>query len=157
MKMERKVGLEALLENPEEKVAVSGIWRVRDGVVVVCEKVKALLYVPRVDSEGGEKVIPLGDFPLDVVVLGEKVLVSVDSRESGKGRVQVIDLTAGQEDLGLGEKLAKLNGYSGKEVAGTGKELDDLLYNVANLRKRGPLEGGEAMEAEEGATVVEDN
>lgn len=155
MKLERKVLLTGLV--PEGKMAVSGIWKAGNGVVFTVERVEAIFYVPALDAEGGEKVFSLaGLCPLDVVVLGEKVMVSVDSREDSSKRLQVIDLETGAQDLAFTDTLTKLNSYAGKEITGTGKELDDLLYNVANLRKRGPLEDGEAAAEDETPVPTED-
>lgn len=154
MTLERKVDLLGL--RPEDKVAVSGIWKAADGVVVIVEKMSAVYYLPIANEEGVAKSWATVGFPLDVVVLGDKVVVSVDSREGGGKRLQVIDLQIGTGDAAVADNLAKLNDYAAREIVGTGKELDALLYNVANLRKRGPLEGGQTvMEEEEGPPVDE--
>lgn len=157
MRLERRIELGGLVGDDGGKVAVSGIWQAGGGIVFLLEKVESLFYVSTLEGEAEVKAWSTeGLYPVDVAVMGDKAVVSVDSRDVGAKRLQVFDLQTGTQDAAAMETLAKLNSYPGKQIDGPGKQLDDLLYNVANLRKRGPLEGGEAVEEGEGAILVEE-
>lgn len=152
MTLERKIQLGHLVSQ-DAKPAVSGIWQAGEGFVFVLEKVESVFYMPTLEGEAEPQSWPTGGACLDVVVMDDKVVLAVDSREGGSSRLQVIDLKTGAQDDAM--NLAKLNALS-KEIVGPSKQLDDLLYNVANLRKRGPLEGGDAGEDEEAAPAEEE-
>lgn len=160
MNLERKIELGGLVSE-DGKVAVSGIWKAGEGIAFALEKVESVFFVPSLDGEAEVQSWSTGGFsPLDVVVLGDKVIASLDSREGGSNRLQVFDLKTGGQNAASTETMAKLNAYAGKQIEGPSKQLDDLLYNIVNLRKRGPLEGGEAGAEEgaeeEGAALVEE-
>ncbi|SMR54857.1 unnamed protein product [Zymoseptoria tritici ST99CH_3D1] len=165
--LRQKFDLLSLVQNisPEEtQIAVSGIWSVGDGesasVVVTCEKIKALFIIPRTALESGSdegvQTIPLSHCPLDVVVTDDAILVTTDARAEGEKRVICGKLgESGWEECSEKE-LEAANAYKGPERLITDKEMDAFLYNVANLRKRGPLEEGAAEEAEADGGAEED-
>jgi tRNA (guanine-N(7)-)-methyltransferase subunit TRM82 len=143
------LGLVRKVAAHETQVAVSGIWSLgEEGVLVMCEKVKALFFIPRISlstgSQDGVHIIPLPAYPLDVVILSDKIIISTDARIEGEKRIVCGQLGSSGWEECWAEKLEKINGYAGlQKRESTEKELDTFLYGVANLRKRGPLEDGE--------------
>jgi tRNA (guanine-N(7)-)-methyltransferase subunit TRM82 len=129
--------LTATPEDKDPQVAVSGIWTVpisnRPGgnaVVVACEKVPAVV----------EQQLQ-GLYPLDVSFVGQHMLVSVDARSTEQKRLVALQLSANDNgsieasrDEAHETTLKQLNDLSGIEE--DPKSLDNLLYNVKNLKKR---------------------
>lgn len=156
MQLERKIDLTKIAS--EGNVALSGIWQAGGGIAFILEKVDSVFYVPRLDEEAEVRTLSTrGLYPLDLAVVKDKVVVSVDSRGFELSRLQVIDLKTGFSDLELEASMSKLNAHAGKEVVGPSKQLDDFLYSMANLRKRGPLEGDEAAVEDGGAANIEED
>ncbi|KJX94254.1 tRNA methyltransferase like protein [Zymoseptoria brevis] len=164
--LKQKFDLLSLVQKiaPEEtQIAVSGIWSVGDGesasVVVICERVKALFIISssalESGSDEGVQTISLSHDPLDVVVNGDVIIVSTDARVEGDKRILCGKLGGSGWEECLEKELDAVNAYKGPERLIADKEMDAFLFNVANLRKRGPLEEG-AEEAEADAGAEED-
>ncbi|CAK4031359.1 tRNA (guanine-N(7)-)-methyltransferase non-catalytic subunit trm82 [Lecanosticta acicola] len=172
----------------DDQVAVSGIWSMsidaaggmdmEDVILVACDKIKALYIFPlsylEADPAQHEKSeferpviteVPFEGCPLDVVVSGDRAIVSVDQRQNGKKRIQTFwprkkgaegdplapVLIEQEEEEGIEEQLKTLNDYRGPEKDVTHKELDGLLYGVAEMRKRRDQpEGGDNEERAQG-------
>jgi len=101
---------------------------------------------------------------LDVAVVGESVIMSFDpvgntgGRDETKMRLQAYRFTQSskesdplvEDDQVLGKHLETLNSFAGVEA--DDKKLDQLLYGVAQMRKRrdhdAPEEGAEGAEDE---------
>lgn len=186
----KEVGPTAMkaVEKVERKVVVSGLWTApfinasgnpETALLVACERVPALFIIPvnRLLLKRKQEIteLTLEYPPLDVTCVGDTVLVSVDAREGVSTTEGYPSLQAykfrqadtdekgcmpGTRDDTMHEKLQCLMSFC-KGVQADDKALDELLYNVATLRKRRgwdapgvPAGGGE--EAMEGAEDVED-
>jgi tRNA (guanine-N(7)-)-methyltransferase subunit TRM82 len=146
-----------LIATPEDKdpqVAVSGIWAVpvsnRPGssaVVIACEKVPALLLLTPSSADNSTMKVTIvkqqlqGLYPLDVTFVGQHMLVSVDARSADQKRLVALQLSSNDDgsieasrDEAHENTLKQLNDLSGIEE--DPKSLDNLLYNVKNLKKR---------------------
>jgi len=157
-------------ENTEEKIAVVGLWAEQaapnvdtqqqtsvfcglEGVPALFQFVLPTIKPTKIDASAIQMhILPLGGNPLDVVVDGARLYVTIDNihepgttKERRKStvattRLQCISLsspTEPQSSSGL-EKL--LNEHIGMQLTDDAKDLkavSDLLYNVENLRKRG--------------------
>lgn len=157
-------------------VNVSGLWtapftttksKKETALIVACERVPALFIVPVSRLQLKQKIEitewPLEHPPLDVTVAGDNVLVSLDCR-TGEGYPLVQAYRLGQEaDAGEGdvnmkqnsEMLEKLKCLVDMDAEGKthDKALDELLYGVANLRKR---RGFDALKVAPGDEDAED-
>ncbi|KAK4896704.1 tRNA (guanine-N(7)-)-methyltransferase non-catalytic subunit trm82 [Elasticomyces elasticus] len=165
---------EAMIQAGTSKkdIAVSGMWIVpcpathagaETTLVVAIERLPMLLAIPvnQLGLPRGQDVnitrIDLGHAPLDLACIGNSVVVSLDVREDGQGSFQAIKLQEVQEQATLGcvqdgemeNKLACLNSWPTADASLDGKTLDDLLYNVGNLRKRRGW-GDSAKEGDDG-------
>ncbi|EON64218.1 hypothetical protein W97_03448 [Coniosporium apollinis CBS 100218] len=183
----RKAVFKALLKQPAQgatkvaeedvTIAVSGMWTFESAarnevrqtdVLVACEGVPALFYFSTLNTgalqRGADlKVLPLSGNPVDVAVLEDSIVVSIDNcHESGSISVARQDQTAtsrlqafvyapnSEHDLGfswrsnekLDGHLQKANSQPTAESAPDPKALVDLLYGIESLRKR----GGEEVE-----------
>lgn len=156
----------------ESPIAVSGLWAVPSGletketaVLIACERLPCLL-VSQHGSDSRVTGVSLPGVPLDVAVVGNTVIVSLDVTEVCKLST---GLSAQQSDhtkasaprlqaytvrnfgiemsLDLDESFSvKLNAANGLMLpAPERKQLDNLLYGIENLRKRGNPE--EAQDA----------
>jgi tRNA (guanine-N(7)-)-methyltransferase subunit TRM82 len=156
----------------ESPIAVSGLWTVpsstetkETAVLVACERFPCLL-VTQQGSASRMTGVSLPGVPLDVAVVGNTVIVSLDVTEV---RQFSTDLSAQQSDhtkastprlqaytvrntesetvLELDEGFSvKLNAANNLMLpAPERKQLDNLLYGIENLRKRGAPE--EAQDA----------
>jgi tRNA (guanine-N(7)-)-methyltransferase subunit TRM82 len=146
--------LTATPEDKDPQVAVSGIWTVpisnRPGgnaVVIACEKVPALLVLTPSSADNSTMKVTVveqqlqGLYPLDVSFVGQHMLVSVDARSTEQKRLVALQLSANDNgsieasrDEAHETTLKQLNDLSGIEE--DPKSLDNLLYNVKNLKKR---------------------
>lgn len=146
--------LTATPEDKDPQIAVSGVWTVpisnrpgSNAIVVGCEKVPALLVLaPSSADNSAMKVTVLeqqlqGLYPLDVTVMGQNMLVSLDGRSNEQKRLMALQLVANDDgsveasrDEAYEPTLKQLNDLSGVEE--DPKSLDNLLYNVKNLKKR---------------------
>ncbi|KAK3648099.1 tRNA (guanine-N(7)-)-methyltransferase non-catalytic subunit trm82 [Elasticomyces elasticus] len=159
-------------DSSKKDVAVSGMWIVpcpaahggtETALVVAIERLPMLLAIPvnQLGLPRGQDVnittIDLGHAPLDLACIGDSVVVSLDAREEGQSRFQAIKLQEVQEQGMIGnvrdgemeKRLACLNSYPTADASLDGKTLDDLLYNVGNLRKRRGW-GDSAKEGDDG-------
>jgi len=172
----------------ESSIAVSGLWAVPSGtetketaLLVACEKLPCLL-VSQLGSVSHMTGVSLPGVPLDVAVVGNTLIVSLDVTEvcqfctdmsaqradyakASNPRLQAYTVRNSGSELGLDldeSYSAKLNAANDLMLpAPERKQLDNLLYGVENLRKRGaPEEAQDAVSEQEtdGATseVAED-
>jgi tRNA (guanine-N(7)-)-methyltransferase subunit TRM82 len=146
-----------LIATPEDKdpqVAVSGIWVVpvqnqpgNHAVVIASEKVPALLVISAStigDSQTQVTVVDQqlqGLNPLDVTVIDQRVLVSLDARNNDQKRIVSLQFTANDtgsiqvaRDEASENTLKQLNDLTGIEE--DPKSLENLLYGIKNLKKR---------------------
>ncbi|KAF2161954.1 hypothetical protein M409DRAFT_58724 [Zasmidium cellare ATCC 36951] len=174
-KLRRRLTLPEKMKVPGHPLAVYGIWSGRvdlgsgeeDIVVVACEKVKALLILDRtsVEQDGPGICVKLSHNPIDVAFDDRSILVSTDARQSSADardqRIQSLRVQKKtgelQAEVDVSPRYIKaLNEYSVQSESIVGdKELESLLYGVADLRKRRDQEGPEA-EAEGGNGVTAD-
>ena len=180
-------------------IAVSGIWTLplqsldsaTEALVVALEKVPAL-FVATVQHTVSAKavvseftVVRLEGNPLDVFTSGGSTIVSLDRREQGQARLQLLDLhpAAGAEPVTNGgpgaapaaptgrilahdpqsqsePPLAALNDWQPSSSTSAGassdKELEDLLYGVGNLRKRSGIDAEGGAEEGAPAAIADD-
>ncbi|KAK5732713.1 tRNA (guanine-N(7)-)-methyltransferase non-catalytic subunit trm82 [Elasticomyces elasticus] len=156
----------------KKDVAVSGMWIVpcpaahggtETALVVAIERLPMLLAMP-VSQLGLPReqdvyitTIDLGHAPLDLACIGDSTVVSLDAREEGQSRFQAIQLQEVKEqavirsirDGEMEKRLACLNSWPTADASLDRKALDDLLYNVGNLRKRRGW-GDSAKEGDDG-------
>lgn len=153
-------------------IDAAGGMDMEDGIIVACEKVNALYVFPLShlkadfsDAAGtgsGEPNVTTMVFegcPLDLVEVAESVIVSIDMRDEGKesNRIQTFwlrkrgksnhstSLVEVEEQDGF--DLKGLNQHRGPEKDVTSKDIDGLLYGLADMRKRRDAqEGGENAE-----------
>jgi tRNA (guanine-N(7)-)-methyltransferase subunit TRM82 len=146
--------LTATPEDKDPQIAVSGIWAVPIqnrpsgyAVVIACEKVPALLVLTPSNADNNSMQVTMveqqlqGMYPLDFTFVGQHMLVSIDARSSEQKRVLALQLAANDDgsiaasrDEAHESTLKQLNDLSGIEE--DPKSLDNLLYNVKNLKKR---------------------
>jgi tRNA (guanine-N(7)-)-methyltransferase subunit TRM82 len=159
--------IEVAREEKESKIAVSGLWLFEDSsmetepqLLITVEGIPAVLHIP-VASLRGEKAasdisfLPLDGNVLGIALIGDTMIVSmdnihqpgsiteIDSRDKFKPRVQAYQAVG--EEVGGGallkpyaqfnSLLTELNEQSTSEWHE--KALQNLLYGVENLRKRG--------------------
>jgi tRNA (guanine-N(7)-)-methyltransferase subunit TRM82 len=156
--------LAATPEDKDPQIAVSGMWIVpiqnqpgNHAVVVASEKVPALLVISSStigDSQTHVTVVDQqlqGLNPLDVTVIDQRVLVSLDARDDGQKRIVALQLAAndtGSIDVSRNEEsestLTQLNDLIGIEE--DPKSLESLLYGIKNLKKRTGWEEREEKE-----------
>ncbi|KAJ9648411.1 tRNA (guanine-N(7)-)-methyltransferase non-catalytic subunit trm82 [Coniosporium tulheliwenetii] len=150
-------------------IAVSGMWtfesaaRNETRVLVACEGVPALFHFSTLNV-GDEQhptnleVLLLSGNPLDVAVLEDSIIVSIDNcHESGSisvarqdqtttPRLQAFEYASSEKDPlnfswrpdeRLDGYLQKANSQPTAEPVPDPKALADLLYGIENLRKRG--------------------
>ncbi|KXT14980.1 hypothetical protein AC579_7764 [Pseudocercospora musae] len=156
------------------KMAVSGIWSApmqyaesEDVLVIAVEKVKALFLMassalashPDHEAQDASAMVAkqLPGVPLHVTAFRGELLVSLDNRGDNDKRLGMVGVTIGPAraiettewaDVNTKEArsiLTALNEYQTRDEV-TDKELDDLFYGVANLRKRGPQGPGDTDE-----------
>ena len=172
----------------ESPIAVSGIWTLpsssetkETAVLIACERLPCLL-VSQQGSASRVTGISLPGVPLDVAVVGNTVIVSLDVTEvcqfaislSGQQsdntqasttRLQAYTVrnTGSEVGLELDESFSvKLNAANNLMLpAPERKQLDNLLYGIENLRKRGNPEEAQDTASEQaidGATseITED-
>jgi tRNA (guanine-N(7)-)-methyltransferase subunit TRM82 len=156
----------------ESPIAVSGLWAVPAGaeneetaVLVACEKLPCLL-ISQQGLATHVSGMSLPGVPLDVTVVGDNVIVSLDVAEvrqfstglsaqrsdhskASTPRLQAYRVRNAGSEMGLelDEAFsAKLNAANDLMLpAPERKQLDSLLYGTENLRKRGSPE--EAQDA----------
>lgn len=156
----------------ESPIAVSGLWAVPSGsetketaVLIACERLPCLL-VSQQSLNSRVSSVSLPGVPLDVAVVGNTVVVSLDvtevcqlstglsAQQSDNTKASIPRLQAytarntGHEiGLELDESFSvKLNAANNLMLpAPERKQLDNLLYGIENLRKRGNPE--EAQDA----------
>lgn len=156
-----------LIATPEDKdpqVAVSGIWVVpiqnqpgKHAVVIASEKVPALLVLSSSAIGNSQAQITVveqqlqGLNPLDVTVIDQHVLVSLDARSDNQHRIVALQFAAndnGSIDVARDEAsentLKQLNDLTGIEE--DPKSLENLLYGIKNLKKRTGWEEREERE-----------
>ncbi|KAG9964675.1 hypothetical protein KCU61_g2581, partial [Aureobasidium melanogenum] len=167
---------------PESSIAVSGLWTVPSGtddkesaILVACEKLPCLLISPQ-GSASRMVGMSLPGVPLDVTVTGNTVIVSMDVTEvrqsssslstlqsnrtkASTPRLQAYRVCNNESEMKLeldqdfGVKLTAANDLM--VPAPERKQLENLLYGIENLRKRGaPDEAQDAAseQAIDGAT-----
>lgn len=146
-KLRRKLNVKDVLGQYTSKpVAVSGIWAApttgleRDTILLVaCERVPALFGISSrslLQETSALTALELPSPPLDVTTVKHEVVVSLDGRAKAQVRLQSIPLeqwSQMQAHPRLDKELESLSLVSSET---TDKSLDDLLYGVANLRKR---------------------
>lgn len=146
-----------LTPTPEDKdpqVAVSGIWVVpvqnqpgNHAIVIASEKVPALLVVSSSTIGGSQTQVTVveqqlqGLNPLDVAVVDQRALVSLDARNNDQKRIVALQFTANENgsievarDEASENTLKQLNDLTGIEE--DPKSLEGLLYGIKNLKKR---------------------
>ncbi|KAI4744028.1 hypothetical protein E4T50_05593 [Aureobasidium sp. EXF-12298] len=139
----------------ESPIAVSGLWTVpsstetkKTAVLVACERLPCLL-VTQQGSASRMTGVSLPGVPLDIAVVGNTVIVSLDVTEASTPRLQAYTVrnTESETVLELDEGFSvKLNAANNLMLpAPERKQLDNLLYGIENLRKRGAPE--EAQDA----------
>ncbi|KAK1013991.1 tRNA (guanine-N(7)-)-methyltransferase non-catalytic subunit trm82 [Friedmanniomyces endolithicus] len=155
----------------KKDIAVSGLWVVpcqaqddtkEAALLVAVERVPGLYVLPTsklhvVDGkEPGLTLLNLDHPPIDVACIGDSFVVTLDAREEGQDRIRAFKMRhapgptqAGSmectRDEELEEKLRCINTHAVTDSGAEAKALDDLLYGVANLRKRrGWVEPGKA-------------
>ncbi|KAG9977198.1 hypothetical protein KCU78_g22359, partial [Aureobasidium melanogenum] len=149
---------------PESSIAVSGLWTVpsdtdnkESAILVACEKLPCLLISPQ-GSASRMVGMSLPGVPLDVTVTGNTVVVSMDVTEVRQSSSSLSTLQSNQTkastprlqayrvcnnesemrlelDQDFGVKLTAANNLM--LPAPERKQLDNLLYGIENLRKRG--------------------
>jgi tRNA (guanine-N(7)-)-methyltransferase subunit TRM82 len=162
----------------ESPIAVSGLWAVPAGaeneeatVLVACEKLPCLL-VSQQGSDSCATGVSLPGVPLDITVVGDNVIVSLDVTEvslfstdlltqrsdhtkASIPRLQAYKLsnTGSEMSLKLDEAFSvKLNAANDLTFpAPERKQLDSLLYGTENLRKRGAPEEAQDAAPEDAA------
>lgn len=174
-KLRRKFYFPDKMKVPGQPLAVYGIWSGRvdlgsgeeDVVVVACEKVKALLILDRTSlgQDGQGVCVELAQNPIDVAFDGHSILVSTDARQPSADahdqRIQSLRLQKKSGELQAEvdvspRSINALNEHSVHSESSVGdKELESLLYGVADLRKRRDQEAPEA-EGEGGNGVAAD-
>ncbi|KAK5689721.1 tRNA (guanine-N(7)-)-methyltransferase non-catalytic subunit trm82 [Elasticomyces elasticus] len=156
----------------KKDTAVSGLWIVpcpatnagaETALVVAIERLPMLLAIPvgqlglPREQDVNITKLDLGHAPLDLACIGNSAVVSLDVREDGQSRFQAIQLQEVKEqavirsarDGAMEKRLACLNSWPAVNASLDGKTLDDLLYNVGNLRKRRGW-GDSAKEGDDG-------
>lgn len=146
-----------LTPTPEDKdpqVAISGIWVVpvhnqpgNHAVVIASEKVPALLVISTSTIGDSQTQVTIvdeqlqGSNPLDLTVIDQRVLVSVDARDDDQKRVVALQFAANDNgsievarDEASENTLKQLNDLTGIEE--DPKSLEALLYGIKNLKKR---------------------
>jgi tRNA (guanine-N(7)-)-methyltransferase subunit TRM82 len=156
--------LAATPEDKDPQIAVSGMWIVpiqnqpgNHAVVVASEKVPALLVISSSTIGDSQTHVTVVDQqlqslnPLDVTVIDQRVLVSLDARDDGQKRIVALQLAAndtGSIDVSRDEEsestLTQLNDLIGIEE--DPKSLESLLYGIKNLKKRTGWEEREEKE-----------
>jgi tRNA (guanine-N(7)-)-methyltransferase subunit TRM82 len=162
----------------ESPIAVSGLWAVPAGaenkeatVLVACEKLPCLL-VSQQGSDSRATGFSLPGVPLDVTVVGDNVIVSLDVIEvspfstdllaqrsdhtkASTPRLQAYKLSNTGSEMSLEHDEAfsvKLNAANDLMLpAPERKQLDSLLYGTENLRKRGAPEEAQDAAPEDAA------
>jgi tRNA (guanine-N(7)-)-methyltransferase subunit TRM82 len=162
----------------ESPIAVSGLWAVPAGpenkeatVLVACEKLPCLL-VSQQGSDSRTTGFSLPGVPLDVTVVGDNVIVSLDVTEvspfspdlqaqrsdhtqASTPRLQAYKLSNTGSEMSLeldGAFSVKLNAANDLMLpAPERKQLDSLLYGIENLRKRGAPEEAQDAAPEDAA------
>ncbi|KAF2836472.1 hypothetical protein M501DRAFT_959805 [Patellaria atrata CBS 101060] len=141
-------------EPEERKIAVSGLWAYPQGpgesLLVTCEEVPALFHLAIADLESPDPVlrsIPLNGNPLDVVVAGNSVIVSIDTsvKSSCTGeemeRISRLQSFVIKSDKSWNriDELNEILYEADKEINTVGDvgSMHDILYGIENLRKRG--------------------
>ncbi|KAK5135391.1 hypothetical protein LTR08_005333 [Meristemomyces frigidus] len=156
----------------DHKVAVSGLCTApftnakgqqETALLVTCERVPALFVIPVNRLQLVKKYeitqIDLDYPPLDITCIGDIVVISLDGRKDGQYRLTANKLVQpNADDKGhvmlkpdedTEARLKCLVG-SAEGVRADDKELDELFYSVANLRKRGGwVTPGEDVAAED--------
>ncbi|KAK1055549.1 tRNA (guanine-N(7)-)-methyltransferase non-catalytic subunit trm82 [Friedmanniomyces endolithicus] len=148
--------------NAKKEIAVSGLWMVpcrgqgdekETALLVAVERMPGLYALPTSrllpmhGKELGLTLLDLDHPPIDVACIGDSFVVTLDAREVGQDRLQAYKMrhVGGQTQAGrmectqdeeLEEKLRSINTYATTDIRAEAKALDDLLYGVANLRKR---------------------
>lgn len=156
----------------DSPIAISGLWAVSSGsetketaVLIACERLPCLL-VSQQSLASGVSGVSLPGVPLDVAVVGNTVVVSFDVTEvcrlstgllvqdsdhtkTSTPRLQAYTVrnTGSEMSLEFDESFnVKLNAANNLMLpAPERKQLDNLLYGIENLRKRGNPE--EAQDA----------
>lgn len=156
----------------DSPIAISGLWAVSSGsetketaVLIACERLPCLL-VSQQSLASGVSGFSLPGVPLDVAVVGNTVVVSLDVTEvcrlstgllvqdsdhtkTSTPRLQAYTVrnTGSEMSLEFDESFnVKLNAANNLMLpAPERKQLDNLLYGIENLRKRGNPE--EAQDA----------
>lgn len=161
---------------PESSIAVSGLWTVPSGrdskesaILVACEKLPCLLISPQ-DSASRVAGVSLPGVPLDVTVVGDTVIVSLDVTEVRQSYSRLAALQSNQTkastprfqayrvcntgsamnlelDQGFGARLTAANDLM--LPAPERKQLESLLYGIENLRKRGAPEEAQDASSEQ--------
>ncbi|KAK5109825.1 hypothetical protein LTR62_006558 [Meristemomyces frigidus] len=157
-RLHRRISLGDAFQPGDTKVIgpVSGLWTVpyqaatglQLALVIAMERQPCLLVMPieQLQLKGHQPLaltcIALDYPPLDVVTIGENLVVSLDAREVGQTRLQAFQLrhhngdhVRSERNTELETKLGCLDQVSQGPI-GEAKALDDLLYNVGGLRKR---------------------
>lgn len=170
-------------DNVESHTAVSGIWPVPfrnesgetdTAILIALERLPLFLTATLSELESEDDTtltsFPLKYHPLDVVCVGDNIVVSFDAREDGSPRFQAYTcVKKGSESIGalvwtinesMTDRLKCITEYIGVKSEVEHKKVDDLLYGVANLRKRRvwdtPASSEHAAEAEPGEDEEED-
>lgn len=146
-----------VVPTPEEKdphISVSGIWTVpienqpgNSAVIIACEKIPALVVLssssigdPTAKSTIVEQQLQ-EKYPLDVAYIDHHAVLSLDARAGEQKRLIAFRPTldsSSQVQLERDETfegtLGQLNDLAGIEE--DPKSVDNLLYNIKNLKKR---------------------
>lgn len=159
--------IEVAGEEKEKRIAVSGLWLFEDTsmktepqLLITVEGIPAVLHIPVASLRGANAAgdisfLPLDGNVLDIALIGDTMIVStdnihqpgsitdIDSRDKFKPRLQAFQAVG--EEIGGGallrpyahinSLLVELNEQSTSEWHE--KTLQNLLYGVEKLRKRG--------------------
>lgn len=172
-----------VLRTADRSVVVSGLWTApftnskgkhEKALLIACERRPWLLIIPvsrlklKKDNQMTRYTL---DFPvLDVACVGETVVISLDGRSDDSHRFQCVKLSQNEEshkaevleeiDDEMETKLKCLK-PSSDDLQADDKPLDELLYGVANLRKRrgwdAPGDGGGDAQGDADSPVLDPN
>ncbi|KAI5224479.1 hypothetical protein E4T46_03761 [Aureobasidium subglaciale] len=130
----------------ENSIAVSGLWAVsmdaeaeNNAILVACENLPCLLISQSPLSSRAPKVVGvnLPGVPLDITVVGNIVVVSMDVAEAYSISTNELE-TKLEPAESFNVKLHDANQLM--HPAPEREQLDDLLFGIGNLRKRGAPE-----------------
>ncbi|WPH02533.1 Hypothetical protein R9X50_00539800 [Acrodontium crateriforme] len=171
-KLRRKLDIRAAISglgSEETRVAISGLWiapavNIDDGMpetvlVATSEQTPALFCMATkslLEEDSTFTTVEIPKSPLDLTCIDDELLLSLDERTTDSPRLQAYRLTVDASDMQTTvlasrsqeteTKLAEANKSPSSKVEE--KPLNDLLYGIANLRKRGDASAPDEQTAE---------